>query len=133
MEHRGDPRRHRRAFGQELRTWYERRGVSLRRLGDLIPCGFALIHRAAQGRDWPAPWFVVRADWCLGADGRLIEAFVECWLREELERPARGEETRPPARHHGDHRLLLVPEEVAIRVTDLSARIAALWQAGPRR
>jgi hypothetical protein len=125
MEHRGDPRRHRRAFGQELRTWYERRGVSLRRLGDLIPCGFALIHRAAQGKDWPAPWFVVRADWCLGADGRLIEVFVECWLREELERPARGEETRPPARHHGDHRLLLVPEEVAIRVTDLSARIAA--------
>jgi hypothetical protein len=125
MEHRGDPRRHRRAFGQELRTWYERRGVSLRRLGDLIPCGFALIHRAAQGRDWPAPWFVVRADWCLGADGQLIEAFVECWLLEELERTARGEETRPPARHHGDHRLLLVPEEVAIRVTDLSARIAA--------
>jgi hypothetical protein len=51
MEHRGDPRRHRRAFGQELRAWYERRGVSLRRLGELIPCGFALIHRAAQDKD----------------------------------------------------------------------------------
>jgi len=125
MEHRGDPRRHRQAFGRELRTWYERRGVSLRRFGDLIPCGFALIHRAAQGRDWPAPWFLVRADWCLGADGRLIEAFVECWLREELERPAGGEETRPATRRHGDHRLLLDPEEVAIRVADLSARIAA--------
>jgi hypothetical protein len=125
MEHRGDPRRHRRAFGQELRTWYERRGVSLRRLGDLIPSGFALIHRAAQGKDWPAPWFVVRADWCLGADGRLIEAFVDCWLREELERPPGGEETRPATRHHGDHRLLLDPEEVAIRVAGLSVRIAA--------
>ncbi|MEA2615370.1 MAG: hypothetical protein QOE72_1153, partial [Chloroflexota bacterium] len=45
MEHRGDPRGHRRAFGHVLRTWYERRGVSLRRLGDLIPCSFALIHR----------------------------------------------------------------------------------------
>jgi hypothetical protein len=125
MEHRGDSHRHRRAFGQELRTWYERRGVSLRRLGDLIPCGFALIHRAAQGKDWPAPWFVVRADWCLGADGRLIEAFVDCWLREELERPPGGEETRPATRHHSDHRLLLDPEEVAIRVADLSVRIAA--------
>ncbi|MDB5068492.1 MAG: hypothetical protein JWM18_4926 [Chloroflexi bacterium] len=125
MEHRDDPRRHRRAFGHVLQTWYERRGMSLRRLGDLVPCGFALIHRAAQGRDWPAPWFLVRADWCLGADGRLIEAFVECWLREELERPAGGEATRPATRHHGDHRLLLDPEEVAIRVADLSVRIAA--------
>jgi hypothetical protein len=125
MEHRGDPRGHRRAFGHVLRTWYERRGVSLRRLGDLIPCSFALIHRVAQGKEWPAPWFLVRADWCLGADGRLIEAFVECWLREELERPPGGEETRPATRHHGDHRLLLDPQEVAIRVADLSARIAA--------
>jgi hypothetical protein len=125
MEHRGDPRRHRRVFGHVLQTWYERRGVSLRRLGDLIPCSFALIHRVAQGKEWPAPWFLVRADWCLGADGRLIEAFVECWLREELERPASGEETRPATRRHGDHRLLLDPEEVAIRVADLSARIAA--------
>jgi hypothetical protein len=125
MEHRGDPHRHRRAFGRVLRTWYERRGVSLRRLGDLIPCSFALIHRVAQGKEWPAPWFLVRADWCLGADGRLIEAFVECWLREELERSAGGEEARPATRHHGDHRLLLDPEEVAIRVADLSARIAA--------
>jgi hypothetical protein len=125
MEHRGDPHRHRRAFGHVLRTWYERRGVSLRRLGDLIPCSFAVIHRVAQGREWPAPWFLVRADWCLGADGRLIDAFVECWLREELERPAGGEETRPATRRHGDHRLLLDPEEVAVRVADLSARIAA--------
>jgi hypothetical protein len=125
MEHRGDPRDHRRAFGHVLRTWYERRGVSLRRLGDLIPCSFALIHRVAQGKEWPAPWFLVRADWCLGADGRLIEAFVECWLREERERPPGGEETRPATRHHGDHRLLLDPQEVAIRVADLSARIAA--------
>src|SRR3981081_1599464 len=77
VEPRGDPHRRRRAFGQELRTWYERRGVSLRRLGDLIPCGFALIHRAAQGKDWPAPWFVVRADWCLGADRRVVGGFVE--------------------------------------------------------
>jgi hypothetical protein len=79
----------------------------------------------AQGREWPAPWFLVRADWCLGADGRLIEAFVECWLRKELERPGGGEETRPATRHHGDHRLLLDPEEVAVRVADLSVRIAA--------
>jgi Helix-turn-helix domain len=96
MEHRADPLRHRRAFGRELRTWYERRGVSLRRLGDLIPCSFALIHHAAQGREWPSPWFVVRADWCLGADGRLVDAFVDCWLREELEHIVLG--TEPAAR-----------------------------------
>jgi hypothetical protein len=136
MEHRGDPRRHRRAFGHVLQTWYERRGVSLRRLGDLMPCSFALIHRIAQGKDWPGPWFLVRVDWCLGADGQIIDAFIDCWLREEMERPPSGEETRPPTRHHTDHRLLLDPEEVAIRVADLSARIAAAvasWTPEMRR
>jgi hypothetical protein len=136
MEHRGDPRRHRRAFGQALETWYRRRGVSLRRLGDLVPCSFALIHRVAQGKDWPGPWFLVRVDWCLGADGQIIDAFIDCWLREELERPPIGEETRPPTRHHTDHQLLLDPEEVSIRVADLSARISAAvssWTPEMRR
>jgi hypothetical protein len=136
MEHRGDPRRHRRVFGHVLQTWYERRGVSLRRLGDLIPCSFALIHRVAQGKDWPGPWFLVRVDWCLGADGQIIDAFIDCWLREELERPPSGEETRPPTRHHGDHGLLLDPEEIALRVADLSARISAAvasWTPEMRR
>jgi hypothetical protein len=122
----GGPHPHRRAFGHELRTWYERRNLSLRRFAALIPCGFALIHRAAQGRDWPAPWMVVRADWCLGADRRLVDSFVECWLREELELAMRAEEVRPAARHHRDNRLLLHPEEVGIRIVDLSARIGAI-------
>jgi hypothetical protein len=122
----GGPHPHRRAFGHELRTWYERRNLSLRRFAELIPCGFALIHRAAQERDWPAPWMVVRADWCLGADRRLVESFVECWLREELDLAMRAEEIRSAARHHRDHRLLLDPEEVGIRIVDLSARIGAI-------
>ncbi|MEA2618567.1 MAG: hypothetical protein QOE72_4350, partial [Chloroflexota bacterium] len=41
------------------------------------------------------------------ADGRLWEAFAECWLREELERPLGTEGSRGPARHHLDDRLLL--------------------------
>jgi tetratricopeptide (TPR) repeat protein len=122
---------HRRAFGRELRRWYESRGVSIRRLGDLIPCSFALVHRAAQGKDLPAPWMVVRADWCLGADGRLWEAFAECWLREELERPLGTEGSRGPARHHLDDRLLLAPEEAGLRVIELSARIAAAVASWP--
>jgi hypothetical protein len=122
---------HRRAFGRELRRWYEGRGVSMRRLGDLIPCSFALVHRAAQGKDWPAPWMVVRADWCLGADGRLWDAFAECWLREELERPLGTEGSRGPARHHLDDRLLLAPEEAGLRVIELSARIAAAVASWP--
>jgi hypothetical protein len=136
MEQSSGPRRHRRAFGHEFQTWYKRHGVSLRRLGDLIPCSFALVHRVAEGKDWPGPWFLVRADWCLGADGRLIDAFIDCWLREELERPASGEETRGATRHCCDHRMLLSPEEVAIRVADLSARIAALvasWSPDMKR
>jgi hypothetical protein len=40
-----DPHPHRRAFGRELRAWYERRGLKLRGLGDLLDCGFAVIHR----------------------------------------------------------------------------------------
>jgi hypothetical protein len=122
----GGPHPHRRAFGHELRTWYERRELSLRRFAELIPCGFAVIHRAAQGRDWPAPWMVVRADWCLGADRRLVESFVECWLREELDLAMRAEGLRPAARHHRDQRLLLDPDEVGIRIVDLSARIVAI-------
>jgi hypothetical protein len=136
MERRDDPGRHRRAFGRVLQTWYERRGLSLRRLGDLIPCSFALIHHVVQGKDWPGPWFLVRVDWCLGADGRIIDAFIDCWLREELERPPGREETRPATRHHGDHGLLLDPEEVSIRVADLGARIAAAvasWTPEMRR
>jgi hypothetical protein len=125
------PRAHRRAFGRELRSWYERRGVSLRRLGDLIPCGFSLIHQAAQGKEWLAPWTVVRADWCLGADGRLWEAFAECWLREELERPLGAEGSRGPARHHLDDRLVLSPEEAGVRIIELSARIAAAVASWP--
>jgi Helix-turn-helix domain len=118
---------HRLAFGRELRTWYERRGLSLRRLADLIPCSFAVIHHAVQGKDWPAPWMVVRADWCLGADRQLVDSFVECWLREELDLAVRAEEDgRPAARHHRDNRLLLDPEEVGIRIVDLSARIVAI-------
>ena len=121
-----DPHPHRRAFGRELRASYERRGLSLRRLAELIPCGFALIHRAVQGRDWPAPWVVGRADWCLGADRRLVDRFVECWLHEELELALREERVRPAARHHRDRRLVLDPEEVGIRIVDLSARIVAV-------
>jgi hypothetical protein len=118
---------HRRAFGRELRTWYERRRLSLRRLADLIPCSFAVIHHAVQGKDWPAPWMVIRADWCLGADRRLVDSFVECWLREELDLAVRAEkEARPAARHNRDNRLLLDPEEVGIRIVDLSARMAAI-------
>ncbi len=116
---------HRRAFGRELRAWYERRGLTLRGLADLLGCGFAVIHRATQGRDRLAPWAVVRADWCLGADRRLVESFAECWLREQLDL-AVSARTRPAARHHRDHRLLLDPEEEAIRIADLSARIAAM-------
>jgi hypothetical protein len=57
---------------------------------------------------------------------RLVESFVECWLREELELAMRAEEIRPAARHHRDQRLLLDPDEVGIRIVDLSARIGAI-------
>jgi hypothetical protein len=120
-----DPHPHRRRFGRELRSWYERRGLTLRGLGDLLDCGFAVIHRATQGRDWLAPWTVVRVDWCLGADRRLVETFVECWLREQMDLAVSAKTARAAARHHRDQGLLLDPEEEAIRIADLSARIAA--------
>jgi hypothetical protein len=116
---------HRRAFGRELRAWYERRGLRLRGLADLLDCGFAVIHRATQGRDWLAPWTVVRADWCLGADRRLLESFAECWLREQLDLAVSGKAPRQAARHHRDRGLVLDPEEEAIQIAELSARIAA--------
>ena len=121
-----DPHPHRRAFGRELRVWYESRGLTLRGIAELLDCGFAVIHRATQGRDWLAPWTVVRADWCLGADRRLVESFAECWLREQMDPGVRDRrKLRVAARHHRDPRVLLDPEEEAIRIADLSARIAA--------
>jgi hypothetical protein len=121
----GGLERHRRTFGLELQGWRRRRGMSLRRLGELIPCSVQLVHQVSQGEDWPSPWMLARADWCLGADGRLVEAFVRCWLDEELERSARPDETRRAARHHLDDRLLLDPEEVGLRVVDTCSRIVA--------
>ena len=122
---RSDPRRHRRAFAQEFRRWRRRRGLSLRGLADLIPCSLTLVHQVELAEDWPAPWLVVRADWCLGADGQIVDAFVDCWLGEEMERAPLPHEPRTAARHHRDGRLRLPPEEAGVRVADLCARIVA--------
>jgi hypothetical protein len=69
---------------------------------------------------------LVRADWCLGADQQLVEAFVEHWLREQMERAADADEPRSPACHYRDDRLRLTPEEVGLRVGDLTARIVVV-------
>ena len=127
-----DPERHRRAFAQELLRWRQHRGLTLRELADLIPCSSTLVHQVEQAADWPAPWMLVRADWCLGADLQLVDAFVEGWLREQMERPpetaagrAASQGPKATARHHRDERLRLEPEEAGLRVVDLCARIVA--------
>jgi hypothetical protein len=43
MDSRGDPHRHRLAFGQEFHRWRRRRGVALRRLAGLIDCSLSLV------------------------------------------------------------------------------------------
>jgi hypothetical protein len=68
---------------------------------------------------------LVRADWCLGADQQLVDAFVECWLREQVERAEDPKATRTAARHHRDERLRLEPDEAGLRVIALCARIVA--------
>jgi hypothetical protein len=69
---------------------------------------------------------VVRADWCLGADRQLWDAYIACWVASELERSEATQQGGRPARHHRDGEILLLPEEVALRVVEMSTRIGAV-------
>jgi transcriptional regulator with XRE-family HTH domain len=61
-------------FGGELRRLMTGRGVSTRRLADLVPCNHGYVSKLAQGVKHPSPEMAARMDDVLDAGGALVEA-----------------------------------------------------------
>lgn len=114
-------------FGALLRDLRERRGWSLRDLGEQICFNRGYIGKIEQGEKFPDRRFAELADSALDARGSLIEA----WHRDADERPPTrlaGSSRFPrPSRSLDDEALARVYQATAyLQLDDLDASVSAL-------